>query len=141
VLEVLRAGGVVGLVADLEARRLSGTFAPFFGRPTLTMTAPAALARVHAVPLVPVRCVADGPGEPYVLAVDEPLEPAPGLARRDATLELTARLNALFERWIRAAPEQWAWHQPRWRIRPEDPHPAARNAARWTSEAPLRVRS
>jgi lauroyl/myristoyl acyltransferase len=28
-------------------------------------------------------------------------------------------MNAVFERWIRAAPEQWAWHQRRW---PADEH-------------------
>jgi KDO2-lipid IV(A) lauroyltransferase len=112
-LEVLRGGGFVGLLADLEARRIAGAVVPFLGRPALTMTAPAALARAARVPVVPVRCVARGAR--YRLSAEEPLELDPALDRQAATLELTARLNATFERWIREDPGQWAWHQRRWR--------------------------
>lgn len=118
-LEVLRRGEVLGLLTDLEVRRLAGEFVPFFGRPALTMSAPAALARALAVPLVPVRCVArpelDGK---YVLSVEEPLALDPDLDRREAALDLLGRMNDTFERWIREAPEQWAWHQHRWRTAP-----------------------
>ena len=129
-LESLRAGRVLGLLCDLEVRRLDGVFAPFFGRPALTMTAPAALARATGMPLVPVVCVADGPN--YRLTVEEPLELDRTLDRQAATVDLCARMNARFERWIRATPEQWAWHQPRWRTQPEPdsglhrPRPQAR---------------
>lgn len=119
-LEVLSAGGTLGLLADLEVRRLSGAFVPFFGRPAWTATAPAALARAAGLPLLPARCVAID-GHRYRLSFDEPLELDRGLDRQEATLELTARLNALYERWIRAAPAQWAWHQPRWRTSPDAP--------------------
>jgi len=117
ILRVLQRGGVVGLLADLEARAIDGVFLPFFGVPALTMTAPAALARAAGVPLLPVRCVVD-PGGGYRLSVEEPLAFDRALPRREATSELAARLNAVFERWIREAPEQWAWHQSRWRTRP-----------------------
>lgn len=122
-LRVLKSGGILGLLPDLEVRRLDGEFLPFFGRPALTMTAPAAFARAHRAPLVPVRCVATdvapgaGAGE-YVLSVAEPLALDAALPRREATLDLTTRLNSLFEQWIRETPEQWAWHQNRWRTAP-----------------------
>lgn len=124
-LRVLRDGGTVGLLADLEVRRLDGEFLPFLGRPALTMTAPAALARAHGIPLLPVRCTAldaDWEGR-YELVVDPPLELDRGLDRREATVELSARLNGVYERWIRATPEQWAWHQRRWRTRPGEHQP------------------
>ena len=54
-------------------------------------------------------------GARYRLSAEEPLELDPALDRQAATLELTARLNATFERWIREDPGQWAWHQRRWR--------------------------
>ncbi len=127
-LEVLAQGGTLGLLADLEVRRLAGAFVPFFGRPAWTATAPAALARAAGLPLLPARCVAID-GARYRLSFDEPLELDRGLDRREATLELTARLNALYERWIRAAPEQWAWHQPRWRTHPDAPPRRAPRAA------------
>lgn len=118
VLAVLRGGGVVGLLPDLEARRLDGEFVPFFGRPALTMTAPAALARAAGVPLLPARCTLEG--DRYVLRFEAPLTYDRGRERRDASTDLLTRLNATFERWIRAAPAQWAWHQRRWRTRPGD---------------------
>ena len=118
-LEVLRGGRVLGLVTDLEVRRLDGEFLPFLGRQALTMTAPAALARAARVPLVPVRCVARGPGRwDHVLSVEEPLALDARLPRREATSDLLLRMNQTFERWIRETPEQWAWHQDRWRTAP-----------------------
>lgn len=122
-LQRLRRGETLGLLADLEVRRLAGVFLPFFGVPALTMTAPAGLARAHRAPLLPVRCVADPDGGPYRLSVDTPLAIDRGLPRKEATIELTARLNAVFERWIRETPEQWSWHQRRWRTRPGEHRP------------------
>ena len=116
-LEVLERGETLGLLCDLEVRRLAGAFVPFFGRPAWTMSAPAALARVRGQPLVPARCVRESGGA-WRLSVDPPLALRPELDRRAGTLELLARLNATYERWIRADPEQWAWHQPRWRRQP-----------------------
>lgn len=128
-LRVLQAGRILGLLPDLEVRRLDGEFVPFFGRPALTMTAPAAIARAHRAPLIPIRCIAvptsaesdvdaTGPGGDYILRVEEPLALDPSLDRRAATRDATERMNALFEAWIRETPEQWAWHQPRWRTTP-----------------------
>lgn len=116
-LEVLRRGEVLGILSDLEVRRLDGEFVPFFGRDALTIAAPAALARAAGLPVTPVRCVAVAPGR-YRLSVDEPLHLDPDLDRAAARRDLLARLNARFEAWIREDPEQWAWHQHRWRTHP-----------------------
>ena len=113
-LEVLHGGGTLGLLADLDVRRLAGTYVPFFGTPARALTAPAALARAAGLPLLPARCTAID-ARRYRLTFDAPLELDTRLDRRAATLELTERLAACYERWIRADPEQWAWHQPRWR--------------------------
>jgi len=116
VLGVLRAGGTLGVLCDLEVRRLAGVHLPFFGVPALTQTAPAALSRAARTPILPVRCVARGVG--YRVSVEAPLELASGLHKSAAALDLLTRLNAVYERWIREDPGQWAWHQPRWRTRP-----------------------
>ena len=118
-LTLLRRGRTLGILCDLEVKRLAGEFVPFFGRPALTMTAPAALARASGLPLVPLRCVRRGTR--YVLSVDEPLELRATSDRRADAVELLARMNATFERWIRETPEQWAWHQPRWSVTPDGP--------------------
>ena len=52
----------------------------------------------------------------------------------------TRRHRALerdFERWIRAAPEQWAWHQPRWRTQPGSGPGSRRQAALARAEPAL----
>lgn len=120
-MRVLQKGELLGVLCDLEVRRLAGEHIPFFGRPALTMTAPAALARARKLPLVPVRCVLPEPGSTrYRLMVDEPLQINCELPKQAATTELMTRLNLQFESWIRQSPTQWAWHQHRWRWSPED---------------------
>lgn len=111
-LGVLRGGGVLGLLTDLRVRQLDGVERPFLGAPALTMTAPAAFARTHGAPLVPVRCVRRGAR--YVLSVEEPLAMGEDIDRREAMIELLDRQNDVFARWIADTPEQWAWHQRRW---------------------------
>ena len=133
-LRSLRDGQTVGLLSDLEVRRLGGVFLPFLGRPALTMTAPAALARAHRAPLLPVRCTLDPGAEHYTLRVEKPLWLDERLDRREATVDLCERLNRVFEGWICETPEQWAWHQPRWRTRPGS-HAALPLAARTTAQA------
>ena len=105
-------GGVLGLLTDLRVRQLDGVQRPLLGASALTMTAPAAFARAHGAPLVPVRCVRRGAG--YVLSAEEPLRLRTDLERVEATHDLLDRQNQLFGRWIAETPEQWAWHQRRW---------------------------
>ncbi len=114
-LAVLAEGGIVGILSDLYVKRLDHVTLEFLGQATPTLTAPAAFARAYGGPLVPIRCTAtDGGRGPYRLVVDEPLELASGSPRSAAQRELLQRLNDVYSGWIRAQPEQWAWHQRRW---------------------------
>lgn len=118
-MRVLQRGELLGVLCDLEVRRLAGEHIPFFGQPALTMTAPAGLARARKLPLVPVRCVLPHPGaKRYRLSVETPLHLNRDLPRKEAATEILTRLNKLFENWIRETPDQWAWHQSRWRSAP-----------------------
>ncbi len=122
-LRVLQSGAILGLVTDMEVRRIDGEFLPFFNTPALCMTTPAAFARAAGLPLLPVRCVRpkNAPANaPYRLSIEEPLALDTSLSREAGRSDLTRRLNSVYERWIRETPEQWAWHQPRWRTRPGD---------------------
>ncbi len=110
-LRVLKRGGVLGLLTDLHVKRLDHREVPFLGAAAPTMTAPAAFARAWRAPLVPVRCVRTGPR--YTMSVEEPLALRPDLGRDAAELDLLARQNEVFSRWIAASPEQWAWYLPR----------------------------
>ncbi len=117
-LALLRSGAHLGLLSDLEVRRLHGEFVPFLGHLALTLTAPAALARAAGLPLLPAVCVFDAHRQRWRLSFEEPLELDRRLPREAARSDLLARQNEVFGRWIRAHPEQWAWHQPRWRTQP-----------------------
>ncbi len=116
ILGVLRSGATLGILCDLEVRRLAGMHVPFFGIEALTQTAPAALSRASRLPIHPVRIVARGRG--YLILAEEALKADASLAREAATADVLRRLNAVYERWIREDPSQWAWHQPRWRTGP-----------------------
>ena len=120
-LRVLQAGGGIGLLCDLEVRRLDGEHLPFFGVPALTMSAPAALARAARLPLLPVRCILPagaGPNDPYSLRFEPPIPPPARGSGAQGTRATLTSLLAIYERWIRESPEQWAWHQHRWRTQP-----------------------
>ena len=116
--DALREGRPVALLADMEVRRLAGAFLPFLGVPALTMTAPAALARSSGCAILPMRCYLPRGASRYRVTFDAPLSIDEGLSKKEATLDLTRRLNEVYEAWIRETPEQWAWYQPRWRTRP-----------------------
>lgn len=120
-LSVLQNGEVLGLVTDLAVLRLRGEVLPFLGQPAWTIRAPAALARASGLPLLPVRCVLDRSRASFVLSVEEPLAMNHELPPGERIRDLLLRQNRVFEGWIRAAPEQWAWHQERWKPPPSLP--------------------
>jgi lauroyl/myristoyl acyltransferase len=110
-LRELAAGRQVG--AAFDTRIDEGEMVPFFGVPAMTNTLPAMLA-LRGYPLIPIRAVRL-PGARYRIEVLAPLAPAdPDVPRKDQVLELTARLNAVFEDWIREDPGQWLCMKRRW---------------------------
>ncbi|MFM7281156.1 MAG: lysophospholipid acyltransferase family protein [Planctomycetia bacterium] len=121
-LEILQRGEVLGLVTDLAVVRLRGEVLPFLGQPAWTIRAPAALARASGLPLMPVRCVRERGTGDFVLSVEEGLALDPALPPGKRISDLLRRQNEVFGRWIRATPEQWAWHQERWKPAPPLPH-------------------
>jgi KDO2-lipid IV(A) lauroyltransferase len=112
----LRAGQHVAMLID-ENGGYRGVFVPFFGRPASTRKTPAVLSLLTGAPIVLGACIRR-PGHPYLyrLAMFEPprhLEPG------RAVLELTARVLAVLETWIRDDPAQWRWVHWRWKTRPD----------------------
>lgn len=120
----LRKNGVVGIVADQDARR-SGVFVPFFGTPASTHRGPALFAVRFGAPVF--ACVArrlPGPGVRY--EVSGTRVPVTRTGDLEADIQtLTAELARRLEGSIREAPEQYFWFHRRWKTRPK-PEPAAR---------------
>lgn len=113
-LKTLREGGIVGILADQRARPPDAVEVPFFGRPASTTTAVARFAEKTGALFLPVVCLRTGPGR-YRLVYSEPVDPAALPESERAVAPLTARVTALVESQVRAAPEQWLWLHDRWR--------------------------
>lgn len=116
-LEVLARGGIVGLLPDLDSKRVSGVFVEFFGRPAWTPTGPARLAIASGAPIVTSYVLPDGEG--YRIEFESPLTAVPQAPRDAEVLRLTQAWSARFEARIRARPELWVWLHDRWATTPE----------------------
>jgi KDO2-lipid IV(A) lauroyltransferase len=102
---VLRAGGVVAMLADRPAGGRT-VAAPFFGRPCRFPAGPAALALATGAPIFPAAVVLER-GFRYRIAIGAPIEPRARGPRDEAIRAATAAIATAFEGWIRAYPDQW----------------------------------
>ncbi len=119
ILRALRSGAVVGILGDQRARPPDAVLAPFFGRPAWTTTAIARLADRTGALILPVVCLRVGPGR-YRLTYSEPIDPTALPPEEREVTRLTARVTALIESQVRAAPGQWLWLHDRWKDAPEN---------------------
>ena len=114
VLGALQQGHHIGTFVDVrdEAQPLI----PFFGHPARTTVWPARLALKLGLDLVPVQ-LERLPGARFRATFHPPVKPDPSLEDpREAALEMTTRLNAQFEQWIRHCPEDWICAKRRWPV-------------------------
>ena len=118
VIRTLKSGGVVGILADLNALRPEGIFCDFFGTPAATTVGVATLAlRTNAV-VLPGYLVWEETEQRHVLHFEPPVETI-RTGDWDADVQQnTARYTALLESIIRRYPGQWLWIHRRWRTRP-----------------------
>jgi len=110
---IVAKGGHVGLLVD--QRRTGSPLLPFFGRPALTSTFFATLARQYDCPIHGVRAIRL-PGDRFHVEMTPPID----LPRDDEGLidviAATQKINGIVEGWIREHPEQWLWLHDRWRM-------------------------
>ncbi|MEM6707538.1 MAG: lysophospholipid acyltransferase family protein, partial [Pseudomonadota bacterium] len=115
-LRALRSGQPVAVLPDQVPQPNAGVYAPFFGRPTLTMTL------VH-------RLITRGPRPPETALVatrrrgsrfDVMFEPLDGeqLAQSDAETCMTT-INQAIERLVEVEPSQYQWNYKRFKRPPE----------------------
>ncbi|HVR10263.1 MAG TPA: lysophospholipid acyltransferase family protein [Thermoanaerobaculia bacterium] len=139
-LQVVRAGGRVGILPDQRVQEREGILVPFFGHPALTTPVLARLSIRDRCPVVPVFAYPE-PGGRYRLVIRAPILPPSaeasaaldletgaaidvetsaaagaqaGAGREDAVVALTHRYHEAIEREIRDHPEMWLWMHRRW---------------------------
>lgn len=116
-LRSLRAGRVVALVADQDARG-AGIFVPFLGRPASTYRGPAVLALRSGAPLFIGTAVRFGHRyRVRVRRVPLPEEAAPADQDHQVRALTLEHVRAL-EAEVRAEPGQYFWHHRRWKTAP-----------------------
>lgn len=113
---VLAAGGTLALLLD-QRTRMKPVLAPFFGRPARCDRSAGVLLKRLRAPVVFGFCLRL-PGGPrrYRLELGPVLEPADVAAWSPE--QLATRINAEYERRIRAAPEQYFWLHDRYKKTP-----------------------
>lgn len=118
VLRTLKEGGVVGILADLNATREEGVFCDFFGVPACTTAGVAALALRTGAVVLPGYIVWDEKAQVHRLCFEPPVETTSTGNQKEDIAANTERYTKVLEAIIRRYPEQWLWIHRRWRTRP-----------------------
>jgi len=117
-LRVLREGGTLGILSDLNTQTHEGVFVPFFGKLACTTAGIATLALKTDAVVIPTCAVWDKEKKRYFFHGDPPVELV-RTGEHDKDIELnTARFAAAVERMVRLYPDQWLWIHKRWKTRP-----------------------
>jgi len=117
-LRVLREGGTLGILSDLNTQTREGVFVPFFGVPACTTAGIATLALKTGAVVIPTVAVWDPKRRKYFFHGDPPIELVRTGDREKDVEANTARFAAAMERLIRLYPDQWLWIHKRWNTRP-----------------------
>jgi len=117
-LRVLREGGTLGILSDLNTQTREGVFVPFFGVPACTTAGIATLALKTDAIVIPTVAVWDRKRGKYFFHGDPPIELMRTGDREKDVETNTARFAAAMERLIRLYPDQWLWIHRRWKTRP-----------------------
>ena len=111
-LDTLRAGRVVGLLADRDLVG-NGVAVEFFGEKTTLPGGPALLALRSGAPLM-TCAIYQRPGGRYHAIMQPPLDSTRTGPMRQDVQRLTEDAARALEHLIRVSPEQWHLFQPNW---------------------------
>ncbi len=118
-IRILREGGILGILSDVNAHPKEGVFVPFFGVQACTASGAAMMAIRADSFIFPTFCVWDRDIKRYKFVHGPLLEPSKtGDLKRDI-IETTAAYTAEIEKIIRSYPDQWMWIHKRWKTRPK----------------------
>lgn len=105
----LRAGGMVGMVADHFM--MHGTPIEFLGHPAYTALSAAEMALKYNALIIPIYGQRRENGFDFDIVVDAPIP-------HGDPVDMTRAMNASLEPLIKANPEQWFWIHRRWKKPP-----------------------
>ena len=122
-VELLQAGGNLGLLCDQDAGR-RGVFVDFFGRPASTFKSIALMALEYDALLVVGYGIrlpddfAEARWVRYEIGCEAIIDPREFEFNRETVKAITQQYTAALERAIRRAPDQYFWVHRRWKTPP-----------------------
>ncbi len=117
IIQKLRSGDAIALLADQSATGDKDIFIDFFGRPAATYEAPAALALRFKTPIVMGFAERRPDGTYYTKLSEIPHDDLENT--QEGIRELTRRHVQMLENAIRKRPELWSWQHRRWKHQPK----------------------
>lgn len=117
-MRLLKSGGILGILADVNAHPREGVFVPFFGVPACTGKGAAILAIRSNALIYPMFCVWDKQARKYRVVHGRLIEPINTGDRVQDIIDTTELFTAEIENVIRQYPDQWMWIHRRWKTRP-----------------------
>jgi Kdo2-lipid IVA lauroyltransferase/acyltransferase len=117
-IKILREGGIMGALSDVNAHPKEGVFVPFFGTNACTISGPALMAMRSNALIFPAFCVWDRETKKYRFVRGAIIEPANTGDRKADIVATTAAYTSEIEKLIRRYPDQWLWIHKRWKTRP-----------------------
>ena len=113
-INILKEGGVAGILPDQSPRGKTNVYAPFFGMEVRTMTLVNKLIQKTGANVLVTFAERLPDGQGFRIVVEEPV---PGNGDADPVVAATA-LNQSVEKVVRMAPAQYQWEYKRLRHRP-----------------------
>lgn len=117
-LQILRDGGTLGILVDLNTLDREAIFVDFFGRPASTTFIVAKLALRTGAEVLPVFAPWDKEQRRIKLVVGEPLRIERTGDEDEDVRRLTQAYTRVVEDYVRRYPDQWLWIHRRWKTRP-----------------------
>lgn len=114
----LENGELLGILADLNVQEKEGVFVDFFGVPASTTVSIAKLAIKTNAIVLPAFAVWEESKNKYVVYLEPAIEYAPADNSPENIRDLTQKITATVEKYVRQYPEQWLWIHKRWNTRP-----------------------
>lgn len=116
---ILENGGLLGMLADLNAQLHDGVFIDFFGVPAATTKSIAKIALKTGAEVLPAFAVWEERKKKYVVYLEPPIKYSTDGDQEANIIGLTRQITESVERYARKYPEQWLWIHKRWKTRPE----------------------
>ncbi|MFH1846377.1 MAG: lysophospholipid acyltransferase family protein [Candidatus Omnitrophota bacterium] len=116
ILNVLKNGQILGMLADQDVDSVSGVFVDFFNRPAYTPSAPVKIAMKTGALLVPAFMIRKK-DDTYKLIIEEPIDAGSSDGSAEEIIKYTQAWTAVLEKYVKEYPEQWVWIHDRWKTK------------------------